>query len=97
MKLTERGQNIFNFDTVQMRESDRACVGGRMIYYALLELCKENEKSYAIAVGDGNEAELCLLDKALDPDRVYELILSGEVTPCTLGDILDDLTAETIS
>ena len=95
MKLKERVKHTFMFDEVKMEKNDEICVGGRTVYYALMRVFSNGEMAYAIAAGDGLEAELRFIPNSLDAGTVYDIILSGEVAPCTLGDVLEDMEKET--
>ena len=67
-------------------------VGGRNVTYVLFETVTEKDIRYALCACEEDYSALYTIDcdRAAAED-MFELICDGEVAPCTLRDVMDDI------
>ena len=92
MKITVKREEPISFDTITAKRRDISCVGGREVVYCLLEIRSERAVKFAISAGEPGSAEVRILKNGDAAERLYETVVSEGVAPCTLNDVLDDLT-----
>ena len=67
-------------------------VGGRNVTYVLFEIVTEKDIRYALcACEEGYSALYTLSGDRAAAEDMFELICDGEVAPCTLRDVIDDI------
>ena len=88
------------FNKIELRELESLCavrrskrsVGGRAVTYTLFELRDGHGVSYALSAAEEGYGALCEAgNDRTAAEGLFELICNGEVTPCTLCDVLDDI------
>jgi len=94
MKITLKREEPLNFETITAKRRDISCVGGREIVYCLLEIRSERSVKFAISAGEPGSAEIRILKYGEDAESLYRTVVSEGVAPCTLNDVLDDLTCQ---
>lgn len=68
-----------------------AVVNGENIIYRFYCVDFDSDVIYAIMVKCGTDCEICLASReANKAEELFWLVVSGNVTPCTLSDIAED-------
>ena len=74
-------------------EEETVLYGGMLLTYQLL-VCNCAAERFKLRILSGNErSEAALGNVVEDALRLYRIIVQGRVTPCTLYDVLSDLSA----
>ena len=72
-------------------EEETVRYGGMLLQYHLL-ICKDEAERYRIRVSLGEEtAEYCIGDRVEVALERYRKLVRGRVTPCCLGEVLEEL------
>ena len=92
MRITVKREDPLSFDIIRAVRRDTACVGGRETVYCLLEITYKQTRRFAISAGEPGSAEIRILNLTDRAEELYREIVNGGVAPCTLCDVLDDMT-----
>ena len=88
--LTNRTASELESLTVVKNEASE--IGGRKINYLLLEIRLRSARVYAVAICENAYSELLTIHGGREnAEGLYETVKSGEVTPCELKDVAEDL------
>ena len=92
MILTLNSGDIGELISFSAVRRTKRSVGGRNVTYVLFEIAEEKGVRYALCACEEGYSELYTLsgDRAAAED-MFELICDGEVAPCTLRDVIDDI------
>lgn len=85
-----------DFEVIRSVRRETVCVGGRTVEYRLLAFEGAAETFFCISAAGDGECTACVLCPAVNANKAFETIFSGGCAPCTLRDVVDDMSYETI-
>lgn len=92
MFLTFNSGDIGRLASLSAVRKEQRRVGERLITYTVFEAVSESGLYYALSAAEEGYGVLCGAgnDRSV-AEGVFELICDGEVAPCTLRDVLEDI------
>ena len=92
MILTLNSGDLGELVSFSVAKKTKRKVGGRNVTYVLFEIAEEKGVRYALCACEEDYSALYTVgsDRAAAED-MFELICDGEVAPCTLSDVMDDI------
>ena len=92
MHIVLTNRTASELESIKVAKNEAAEIGGRKISYMLLEIRLKGSRVHAVAICEDSYSELLTLTKGQkEAKRLYRTVRDGEVTPCELKDIAEDL------
>ena len=93
MKITMRNDAPGGLLKLSAMERTEATVGGRRIVYSLFDALTVSGRVYAVSACEMGYCELRTVGDDLENAyRLFRTVADGGVAPCTLNDVIDDIS-----